>query len=236
MLSVMPHAVYGRVGAVLSALIVVFSLVGLTMHRDFYAGMRRHDFFCYYTNISNLLVLVYFALIAPRLYAARSRLIPHTEYALMMCIMLTFFVFHLILFPAIRTKTMGAGMPAKELAIVLTDNLIVHYLVPWLVFLYWLLCSPGKGLLGLGSALLWTGIPLLYIAYVYLRAPVCGVIEEAGSPYPYPFLDVKLYGIRRVTLNCAALYAVCTLCGALIVCIVRAAFVFFGGGHALILI
>ena len=69
MLAFVPDYPYGRPGAVLSALIVVFSLIGLTMHRDFYAGKRRRGFFCFYTNLSNLIVLIYFALIAPRLYA-----------------------------------------------------------------------------------------------------------------------------------------------------------------------
>ena len=41
MLVVTPAALFGRLGAVLSALIVVFSLIGLTVHSDFYAGRRR---------------------------------------------------------------------------------------------------------------------------------------------------------------------------------------------------
>ena len=44
MLVVIPSAPYGRLGALLSALIVVASLIGLTMHKDFYAGVRRRDF------------------------------------------------------------------------------------------------------------------------------------------------------------------------------------------------
>lgn len=236
MLAVIPSAPYGRLGAVFSALIVVFSLIGLTMHKDFYAGLRRRNFFCYYTNLSNLLVLVYFALIAPRLYAASSPLIPHAEYTVMMCIMLTFFVFHLMLFPAIREQMKATAVRTRELAIVLADNCIIHYLVPWLVFLYWLLCSPGKAQLSMRSALLWTVIPLAYLAYIFLRAPIRGVIDEAGSPYPYPFLDIGRCGLLRVTRSCTALYAVCALAGTAVIWLVRLAFACFGGGHALILI
>ena len=49
---VIPDEPFGRLGAALSALIAVFSLIGLTMHKDFYAGRRRKDFLCYYTNVT----------------------------------------------------------------------------------------------------------------------------------------------------------------------------------------
>ena len=130
-------------GVLLSALIVVFAVIGLTMHRDFYAGRRRRDFFCFYTNVSNLIVLLYFALAAPRLYthAQLSPMIPHAEFAVMMSIMLTFCVFHLVLFPPIRqaARTMEH---TREYWIVYTDNLIIHYIVPLSVWVYWLFCSP----------------------------------------------------------------------------------------------
>ena len=134
-----------RLGILFSALIVISSMIGLTMHSDFYAGRGRREFFCFYTNVSNLAVLIYFALAAPRLYA-RPRLhtlIPHAEFAVMMCIMLTFCVFHLLLFPAIRLA--ARTMPrTREYLILCTDNIIIHYIVPLSVFAYWLLCSPDK--------------------------------------------------------------------------------------------
>ena len=65
MLVVTPSALFGRVGAVLSALLVVFSLIGLTVHSDFYAGRRRRGYFLYFTNVSNLLVLLYFVTSPP---------------------------------------------------------------------------------------------------------------------------------------------------------------------------
>lgn len=237
MLVVIPDEPYGRLGALLSALIAAVSLIGLTVHRDFYAGRRRKDFFCFYTNVSNLLVFLYFALIAPRLYAsARLRaLIPHAEFLLMMSIMLTFVVFHHILSPAIYREMKHAPWD-RELAIVFTDNFIIHYLVPWLVLVYWLLCSPGKRMLRLSDALLWTLVPLLYLGYVLLRAPLSGNIQGTDSPYPYPFLDVSKLGARRVTAACALLYGACTLAGLLAVALTRLSFAQFGSGHALILI
>lgn len=211
-----------RLGILLSALIVVLCIVGLTMHRDFYAGRPRKDFLCFYTNISNLAVLVYFALAAPRLYARPvwHPLIPHIEFAVMMSIMLTFCVFHLVLFPPIR-KAAQHMAHTREYRIVCTDNLIIHYLVPLSVFAYWLLCSPQKHVLGTADALAWTAFPLIYAACILLRARHGRIIEEAGSPYPYPFLDISTLGRIRVLRICAGLYGLCVLAGLFAVVLIR---------------
>jgi len=237
MLVVVQDMLYERIGAVLSALIVVFCVVGLTMHKDFYDGRKRKGFFCFYTNLSNLLAGVYFALIAPRLYAngALRPLIPHAEFSLMLSIMLTFSVFHLLLFPAIRA-TVKKAEHTREFLIVCIDNFIIHYLVPWLVFVYWLLCSPGKANLGFGDAFVWTLFPLVYLSVIFFRAARGSIIEETGSPYPYPFLDTAALGKKTVLRTCAALYSVCAAVGLVIVLIIRLLFALFGSGHALILL
>ena len=237
MLVVMPGGLYGRLGAVLSALIVVFCLIGLTMHADFYAGVRRRDFFLYYTNLSNLLVLIYFALVAPLLYAkaALRWLIPHAEFALTMAILLTFAVFHLWLFPIVRMQLRGVRH-TRLFYIVLVDNLVVHYIVPLLTLGYWLLCSPGKAALSARDALAWTAIPLVYLLAILVRAPLCGPIYGTDSAYPYPFLDIPRLGARRVARNCAGLYACCAATGLGAVALVQLAFFYLGCGHALALI
>jgi len=237
MLVVLSDTPSGQIGAVLSALIVVFCAVGMTMHKDFYAGIVRKDFFCFYTNLSNLLVGVYFALISPRLYASHRwrPLIPHAEFMLMMSIMLTFSVFHLMLFPAIRGVVRYAEH-TREYYILCTDNFIIHYLVPWLVFLYWLLCSPGKASLSPMDAILWTGIPALYLGAIFLRARRGKYIEETGSPFPYPFLDTAALGGKAVLRTCLLLYIICLAAGISAVLCIRTAFALFGSGHVLMLI
>lgn len=206
-----------RAGVVLSALIVVLSVIGLTMHRDFYAGRRRPGFFCFYTNLSNLLVLIYFALISPGLYARAPlrRLIPHADFLVTMCILLTALVFHLLLYPVVRSRVQSLPH-TREYRIAWTDSLIEHYLVPWTVFACWLFCSPDKRSLGPSDAFCWTLIPLIYIGAIFLRARSGAVIAEAQSPYPYPFLDVRALGVRRVAATCIKLYALC-LCAAIAV-------------------
>ena len=230
MLALAPDFPYGRLGAVLSALIVVFSLAGLTIHKDFYAGKRRRGFFCFYTNLSNLLVLIYFSLAAPWLYArpALNSLIPHADFAVMMSIMLTFCVFHGLIFPSVRIAAAHAPH-TREYRIVVCDNFIIHYLVPWLVFFYWLLCAPNKAALRAQDALYWTLFPLTYVLMIFLRAQSGSVIEETGSLYPYPFLNVGALGLLRVAYICALLYGACVLAGLSVVALVRLSVLFFSG-------
>lgn len=208
MLIVAPHTLLESLGAVLSALIVVLSLIGMTMHGDFYAGICRRDYWAYYTNQSNLLVFVYFALIAPVLYARPSlrALIAHAEYALMLCIMLTHLVFHHFLAPFIAEKTPYTPH-TPDARIAHAASIVQHYLVPLLTFAYWLLCSPGKETLNAPDAALWLLFPLLYIAFVFLRARLRGRIYGTLSAYPYPFLDIARFGRQRVFSLCGALCA-----------------------------
>lgn len=237
MLVVTPAALFGRLGAVLSALIVVFSLIGLTVHSDFYAGRRRRGYYRYFTNVSNLLVLVYFSLVAPRLYgsAALRPLIPHVEFALTMSIMLTFFVFHHLLLPEVLRHLRGAPR-TRELMIMAVDNAAEHYIVPWLTLSYWVLCAPGKGALTLMDAALWTLVPLTYLLVLLLCARDGKCLPGTDSPYPYPFLDVSRRGAAAVARTCAHLLALCVLSGVLAVSLIRGAFSLLGGGHALALI
>lgn len=236
MLIVTPAALYGRLGALLCALIVVCACIGLTLHRDVYAHTPRRDFYMYYTNVSNLIVLLYFALLSPWLYAraALRRFIPVAEFSVMMIILLTHLVFHNLLFPEIRRT--ARGMPhSRETAIMAADNAFVHYLVPWLTALYWLLCAPQKDALTLPGALVWLAVPLLYLLCVFLRARR-GNLAGTDSAYPYPFLDVQHLGAIRVAGTCLTLLAACVLASVTLLLLVRLSFAQWGGGHALLLI
>ena len=236
MLIVTPPALYGQLGALLSALCVVCACIGLTLHRDVYAHTLRRDFYCYYTNVSNLLVLLYFALVAPWLYAraALRPLIPAVEFGVMMTILLTHIVFHNLLLPAIRRAAQGVPR-SRETDIMAADNAFIHYLVPWLTALYWLLCSPNKDALTPAGALWWLAVPLLYLLCVFLRARR-GNLAGTDSPYPYPFLDVARQGAARVARTCLVLLTLCILVSLMLYGLVRLAYGQWGGGHALLLV
>lgn len=221
-------------GAILSALIVAASLAGLTMHSDFYAGIRRRDYWVYYTNQSNLLVFVYFALVAPFLYPAAhlQALIPHAEFAVMLCIMLTHLIFHHFLSPFVLEETIYTPH-APDQRIANADSIVQHYAVPLMTFAYWLLCSPGKNQLGLADAVLWLVFPSSYLLYVSIRARLRGRICRTQSAYPYPFLDVDFFGRKRVGKLIGVIFSLClgaSLALVLFIRLVCALFSLLSGG------
>jgi hypothetical protein len=81
-----------------------------------------------------------------------------------------------------------------------SSNAVVHYVVPIMMVLGWLMFGPRPritpGVIGL--AMVW---PALYLGY----ALVVGAISKW---YPYPFLDVATQGYGRVLLNAVAVLAV----------------------------
>ena len=237
MLMITPDSLYGRIGALLSALIIVAVFIGLTLHHDVFAGRPRKDFFWYYTNLSNLLVMGYFSLVSPFLYAKSrfSRFIPLAEFSVTMSILLTNAVFHLVIFPGVKPQlrhVKGSG----ETRMLAANNLLVHYAVPWLTVLYYLLCAPGKHTLPLYAATLWLAFPLVYASVIFLHASTDRRIPGTDRCFPYPFMDVTLLGKRRVLLICSALCVLCALGSIAILCIIRALYAIFGGGRALFLV
>ena len=68
----------------------------------------------------------------------------------------------------------------------LIADIILHYVVPSLASLFWLLFAP-KGDLHWPDPLLWTIYPLGYFAYALTRGAFDG-------KYPYPFMDIPKIG------------------------------------------
>lgn len=168
-------------------------------------GLRSRAFrpilLSYYTTQSNLLTALFHLLAAfapllgwERLQTFLSKPVVHLS--AMLCIMLTFLVFHFMLWPLMK-KDPGDGFNR-------VDNFCVHYLCPWLTLLGWLLFADKQGLT-LTDAGLWLALPLAYLLFVVLRAPTGQPFHPDGTRYPYPFLDFDKLGARRALLNCGAL-------------------------------
>ena len=237
MLTIIPDPLYGHIGAVLSALIIVAGCIGLTLHREVFACVPRKDFFWYYTNLSTLLVMVYFSVASPFFYAHTDlyRFIPFAEFSITMSILLTHTVFHFVIFPGVKPQLKHIAHDPETMMLA-ANNLLVHYIVPWLTLLYYVLCTPGKNTLPIAAAPLWLLFPLTYASVVFLHALTGRKIPGTDRLYPYPFMDTSLLGKKRVFLLCAALLTACTLCSVGILFIVRALYAIWGGGKALFLI
>ena len=88
-------------------------------------------------------------------------------------------------------------------------NLILHYIVPGLVPLFWLLFVP-KGALKWRDPLFWSIYPLAYFAYALARGAVDG-------KYPYPFMDIPKVGWASAVATVAIILIAYLLVGMILV-------------------
>lgn len=84
-------------------------------------------------------------------------------------------------------------------------NYFLHYAMPALVALFWLIFVPKGGLRRI-DPLNWTLLPLAYLPYALVRAQLDG-------KYAYPFIDVAQLGWPRVLTNAAVIAVAFVLTG-----------------------
>ena len=160
--------------------IFLLGAVGLLIHSTLLqTGHIRAGMFCFYTNLSNLLVLLYelaLAIAAGLPHSAALRLLTGStlSFSMALCILVTHLVYQFILVPdAKRNGKRFADFGASF------GNLCVHYLTPLLVVAQWL--------------------PLAYFAFAMLRGRSGKPIGHTHLVYPYPFLDLPRLGWRKFT-------------------------------------
>lgn len=76
-------------------------------------------------------------------------------------------------------------------------NEVLHYLMPLVVFLDWLIVPP-RHVVRVWHALPWALYPLAFAGYTLLRGAMV-------HWYPYPFLDVDQHGYGRIVVNCGGI-------------------------------
>ena len=90
-----------------------------------------------------------------------------------------------------------------------TADLILHYLVPSLAPLFWLLFAP-KGALKWRDPVLWAIYPLAYFAYALVRG-------ASDGKYPYPFMDIPKVGWASALTTVAIIFIAYLLVGTVFV-------------------
>ena len=175
-------------------LLVAIGIYGLLLIFGVTEGRLNLSMLHYFTVLSNLLCVLYF--IVDIIYIVRGGedcvWFPALKGSAMMAITVTLLVAHFIL--GMRfTMADSSGV----------SLLIVHYVVPIMTILDWLLFDP-KSYIKKISPLIWTIGPLLYFVYAMIAARIGDGIGY-NSRYPYPFLDVDALGWGRVILTVIAL-------------------------------
>lgn len=201
-------------------LIALVAFVGQLIDSGIFRGKYRRDMYAYYTNLSNVLVLLYFlglVLVPHDTGMYRFLAADGTIFAVMMSIMLTFTVFHFILAPAFARKERAEGRERRPFGL---GNFLVHYLVPLLTFGYWCIFG-AKNQLDYEAGLAWLCIPIAYLVYTWIRVKIGRNIEGTDSPYPYFFLDPDKVGKKQAVRNVAVLAGACLAAGLLIIAFIK---------------
>jgi len=182
-----------QLNIVFKIFIVIISLIGLYLNFNNQKAFNLMPLISYFTILSSLLCLIHY------LYVSIKMLLNYNnEYntiskgSLIICLTVTFLIFHFVLRP------MSFSMiNAKYL--MSWANIIVHYLVPILVIIDWLIFDK-KGKLNYLDPFRWLLVPFVYWVAVTLNA-MFGYVYPNGSKYPYFFLDIDKYDLFIVIRN-----------------------------------
>jgi hypothetical protein len=177
-------------------LLTAVGVYGLLLGFGVFEGKFNLSMLNYFTVLSNLLCVVYFA--ADIVHIVRGGegdvWFPPLKGIATMAITVTLLVAHFIL-----------GMRFTMAGSLSMTLIIMHYAVPLMTIADWL-AFDTKGLIKPRSPLVWTIGPMLYFVYAMIAARIGDGIGY-GSRYPYPFLDVDALGRGRVLLTVLVLVA-----------------------------
>lgn len=170
---------------------------GLAFHATLPAtGHIRPGFFVFYTNMSNLLLAVYQLALGVSSFFPGSGVLrllsaPGMALSMTLCIFVTHLIYQWVLVPS-ATKS---GKSLSDIGLSSFGNLCVHYIVPWLTVVQWLLWQDKSGLT-VRHALYWLALPLAYFAFGMARGATGKPIGHTKHCYPYPFMDPQVMGKR----------------------------------------
>ncbi len=179
-----------RLSLVYRTVLVTFCFVGLFLSSRISEGSFNTELFVYYTYLSNILCLVVMTIVLVDNYKkikddGFNEAFCKVKAATTMAIFVTGVVYHFLL-----------GDYSSE-GFFHLDNIIVHYIVPIMFVLDWLLFDKKKSL-NLIDPLTWTIIPIIYLVYALIRGAIVG--PDASLQYAYFFIDVNIYGYGGVFL------------------------------------
>ena len=187
-------------------LIVLMGTYGL-YKACFFNKVSLEEHFSYYTNLSNLICVIYFLIIIVRTVIVKK---IDTKYyglkgAVVVMIAVTGLVYNFILRPFM--SDVEGVMDLHSFS-----NYIVHLIIPVMVILDWLLFDK-KGNLKSKYSIYWLVIPFMYWIFICIRANFAKPFMYTGSKYPYFFIDIEEFGVGIVIVNVILAIAAILLLG-----------------------
>lgn len=195
---------------------ILLGIFGILIQLGIFSNSFYPWAFNYYTVLSNILCVIYFGIRLmydntqiPKNPFKRFITSPLTKYSVTMCITLTFLVYHFLLNPVWNNYS-------GEITIFTIGNYIVHYIIPVLTIIDFLIFDRTKEYLPWYSPFVWMIVPIVYFIFIIIRAPLLGNIGLSESPYPYPFIDFTIQPASIVFFNVVIIMAVFVIIGYII--------------------
>ena len=189
---------YYRIGFGALALIALITEIVVLVNQG---NFMPSNFFSYFTVEANLFaacVLLFLGLRTTKA-SSHSKKIQLIRGAATLYMIMTGVIFAILL----------ANIEGATLTAVPWDNVALHYIMPIVLLIDWLI-DPPKVKLSLRNAWLWLIAPIVYIIYSLIRG-------EITNWYPYPFLNPSVNGLPTMIVTLVALtgfvvFASWTLC------------------------
>lgn len=172
-------------------LIVVIGIFGmLLMATNSFKRKPRKEFLFYFTNLSNLFVIIYYLL---------NINIVEVNFLVTLYITFTMIVFNFVILPYLKKNN-------YKIEDIGTDHItsnIVHIVIPLLSIFYWYNFSKD-----VSYSVIWLGniFPLLYLVFAIMLGKSSYKIRDNITNYVYPFLDLDKLGRNKVIINCLFLF------------------------------
>ena len=191
--------------------------IGLIMHidvKDFDENVRMLSFFTIQMNLVCFVTYIILAKeTATELKHPASASIHRIRFLnlrgmVMLAIIIVFLAYNFVL------RNTGFTMLKDCPTTITTNDIFVHYLIPGMTFLDWLLFQP-KGNFTIIDPFIWLILPIGYYCIVNIKT----VFTSAG--YPYYFINIDELGLNTVLNNALIFMIVCLIVGYLIVIIDR---------------
>ncbi|WP_242831800.1 Pr6Pr family membrane protein [Ruminiclostridium papyrosolvens] len=152
----------------------------------------------FYTIQSNALCFVFFSILAVKNLIdiktngikGSTSVFPHLKGAVTMTISMTFIIYHFVLVPLYTSHD-------ANYRVLNWQNILVHYFVPIMTVLDWLLFDKKQNFRWF-DPMLWITVPISYFVFLIVRAKIGGIIAIVQSKYPYFFVDVDILGWLNV--------------------------------------
>jgi len=194
-----------KLSIIYKTVIIACTAAGLMLTCGIPEGQFRPEIFAYFTNLSNLFVLIYFTgdviflLCTPKGRTGESGTwLPVFKGVVTMAILLTGLVAAILL----------GNLFANSSGSFKASLIFLHDIVPVLTVLDYFLFD-RKGRIGKFWPLVWTALPVIYLTFVTAAAGTGSSLgSETGSKYPYPFLDADRLGLPQVIRNVILIAAV----------------------------